>query len=72
VLRTNLRDTKRSTPRSVRAGVLRLNCLVGVAVMAVAVVFLLGRFVHHRRPDLSSKRNTPGHQDRGCSVFGLL
>ena len=49
MLRTNLRDTKRNTPGPSGPGVLRLNYLVSVAVMAVAVVVFLSRLVHHRR-----------------------
>ena len=47
MLRTNLRNTKRNTPGPSGPGVLRLNYLVSVAVMAVVV--FLSRLVHHRR-----------------------
>jgi hypothetical protein len=48
MLRTNLRDTKQNTPGHLVPGVFGVvRLLVRVTVM-VAVVFFLGRLVHHR------------------------
>src|SRR5882757_2447231 len=61
VLRTNLRDTKRNTPGSDR-GCFVWVLLVSVAVVAMAVVFFLGRLVHHCRlggPELQPLAFTP-------------
>ncbi|HEX7427575.1 MAG TPA: hypothetical protein VF328_11635 [Mycobacterium sp.] len=60
MLRTNLRDTKRNTPGPLGPGVFGVvGLLVSVTVM-VAVVFFLGRLVHHR--SLGGVGLQPGHR----------